>query len=372
MRQQPDDFVFGPPPPSNWRERRNARVHGELGGFPVPPRPAPAPGACGPQEVLDQFGHDSSTTTPAHLARLRLIARCIRDSQRSSRPIRTIRIVGHASAEGSDAYNQALGQRRAETVLARLRTELDALQPGLSGRLAIVAESRGERELTGRGRPFDRRVAIDLPRVFVRPPLPRPPYPRGPRPPHPRPPQRGCAPQRERIRLHFKILFEPTVPIATMLRSMQQVYHAAGFRVEVASSERLNRPNLVDLDIQCPSSTGACPCNGGSFSAEHTQLFANRNNVTGRDIVVYFVRSTTPSLNGCASHPTGAPGVVVTSVASQWTLGHEVGHVLGLNHVNNHDRLMTGLGTNNITNPPPDLIPTEVQTMTNSPLTVPC
>lgn len=330
---------------------------------------------CGPQEVLDQYGQDSSTPTPAHLARLRVTARCIRDSQRSPRPIRTIRIVGHASAEGSDAYNRALGQRRAETVLARLRTELDALQPGLAGRLTIVAESRGESELTGRGRPFDRRVVIALQRAHVVPPRPRAPYPRPPRwprPPQPRPPQRGCAPQRERIRLHFKILFQPTTPIATMLQSMQQVYHAAGFRVEVASTERLNRPNLVDLDIQCPGSTGSCPCAGGSFSAEHTQLFANRNNVTGHDIVVYFVRSTTPSLNGCASHPPGVPGVVVTSVASQWTLGHEVGHALGLHHVSNNDRLMTGLGTNNITNPPPDLIPSEVQTMTTSPLTVPC
>lgn len=349
-------------------------MQGEVGGAPAP-RPAPGAGVCGPQEVLDHYGQDSSTPTAAHLARLRLIARCIRDSQRSRRPIRTIRLIGHASAEGSDAYNQALGQRRADTMRARLRAELDALQPGLSGRLTIVAESRGERELTGRGRPFDRRVVIDLPRVHVRPPYPRPPYPprRPPHPvPRPRPPERGCAPQRERIRLHFKILFQPTIPIATMLRSMQQVYHPAGFRVEVASTERLSAPNLVDLDIQCPGSADSCPCASGAMSAEQTQLFANRNNVTGHDVVVYFVRSTTPSLNGCASHPPGRPGVVVTSVASQWTLGHEVGHVLGLNHVNNNDRLMTGLGTNNITNPPPDLIPSEVQTMTNSQLTVPC
>ena len=41
----------------------------------------------------------------------------------------------------------------------------------------------------------------------------------------------------------------------------------------------------------------------------------------------------------------------------------------GLFHVNNNDRLMTGNGTANITNPPPDLVASEVTTMTNSALT---
>ena len=60
---------------------------------------------------------------------------------------------------------------------------------------------------------------------------------------------------------------------------------------------------------------------------------------------------------------------MVAQGATQWTLGHEVGHVLGLFHVNNNDRLMTGNGTANITNPPPDLIGTEVTTMNNSAFT---
>jgi hypothetical protein len=37
--------------------------------------------------------------------------------------------------------------------------------------------------------------------------------------------------------------------------------------------------------------------------------------------------------------------------------------VLGLRHVNDNDRLMTGNGTGNITNPPPDIVGTEVATM---------
>ena len=78
---------------------------------------------------------------------------------------------------------------------------------------------------------------------------------------------------------------------------------------------------------------------------------------------MYFVRSTVPAYNGCAAFPAGRPGAVVASGASAWTVGHEVGHVLGLSHVSDNNRLMTGLGTDNITNAPPDLIASESTTM---------
>jgi hypothetical protein len=48
-------------------------------------------------------------------------------------------------------------------------------------------------------------------------------------------------------------------------------------------------------------------------------------------------------------------------------IGPRVGHVLGLGHVTPTDRLMMGGGTSNITNPPPDFVASEVQTMDNSP-----
>ena len=77
-----------------------------------------------------------------------------------------------------------------------------------------------------------------------------------------------------------------------------------------------------------------------------------------------------PPYNGCATHPAGQPGAVIVQGATQWTMAHEVGHVLGLSHVNNNDRLMTGNGTSNITNPPPDLIASEITTMNSSPFTI--
>jgi hypothetical protein len=183
------------------------------------------------------------------------------------------------------------------------------------------------------------------------------------------PPLKGCPPHKARVRIHVKILQQPNVSISTMISNMQSVYGPSGFLVEVASTETLNAPSLVDLDLGPPAT--ACGSTNAT-STEQVQLFQNRNNVGADEVVVYFVRSTSPPFNGCASHPVGRPGAVVVQTASQWTLAHEVGHVLGLNHVNNNDRLMTSNGTFNITNPPPDLVAPEVTTMDISPLTINC
>jgi hypothetical protein len=162
------------------------------------------------------------------------------------------------------------------------------------------------------------------------------------------------------VRLHTKVLTAPTVPIATAVQRMQAVYATCGIAVQHVSTENLNLPALNDCDV------GSC---SGATTAEQVQLFANRNNVAANDVVAYFVRSTVPAFNGCASFPAGRPGAVVAQGATQWTLGHEIGHVLGLSHVNDNNRLMTGNGTGNITNPPPDLVAGECTTMHNSALT---
>jgi hypothetical protein len=163
------------------------------------------------------------------------------------------------------------------------------------------------------------------------------------------------------VRLHVKILTNPTISIERMIVAMQQVYEAVGIRVHRVSTETLNLPALNDLDV------GSCTM--GSVTTEQTQLFANRTNAWGSDVVVYFVRSTVPVFNGCAAFPAGQPGAVVAQIATIWTTAHEVGHVLGLNHINDNNRLMTGNGTANITNPPPDLVSTEVNSMRASTLT---
>ena len=169
------------------------------------------------------------------------------------------------------------------------------------------------------------------------------------------------------VRMHLKVLTQPTVPLNTMVARMREIYESVGIRVEVASTENLNLPALNDCD--------AGQCVSGSTTAEQNQLFSNRNNVGTNEVVAYFVRSTVPPYNGCAAHPSGRPGAIVVQGATQWTLAHEIGHVLGLPHCDSpgarlFDRLMTGGGTGNITNPPPDLIQSEINTMRASALTI--
>jgi uncharacterized protein with LGFP repeats len=177
-------------------------------------------------------------------------------------------------------------------------------------------------------------------------------------------PTQGVRELKERVTVHVKCLEAPTsFTMNEQFAAMQDVYATAGIRVDWATTENLSLPDLKDVDV------GGCTM--GSVTSEQTTLFGYRNYVGTNDLVVYYVRSTVPAYNGCAAFPSGRPGCVVVRTASRWTLGHEFGHVLGLSHVNNNDRLMTGNGTYNITNAPPDLIGSEVSTMIGSSLSKP-
>ena len=163
------------------------------------------------------------------------------------------------------------------------------------------------------------------------------------------------------VRLHAKVLTPPNVGVAVSVDRMRELYASVGIAVQLVSTETLNLPALNDVDVG--------QCRLGESTDEQNDLFEHRNNAGDDDVVVYFVRSTVPPFNGCAAHPDNRPGAVIAQGATQWTTAHEVGHVLGLFHVDDNDRLMTGNGTGNITHPPPDLVDSEVTTMLNSDFT---
>lgn len=186
------------------------------------------------------------------------------------------------------------------------------------------------------------------------------------------------------IRLHLKIWTNPTIPIQTMLTRMQDVYGTAGIGVVVASREDLTGANILtalrDLDV-------VANCPAGQLTGEQIQLFNNRDNVGEFDVVAHFVRSTSPILNGCASHPDNVFGAAITQIASVWTMAHEIGHVLGLSHVGgentncpqstpnccstqNVSRLMTGCGTSKLVGTPV-LVQSEIDTIRSSSRTRP-
>ncbi|UFH57644.1 hypothetical protein [Spirosoma sp. KNUC1025] len=173
------------------------------------------------------------------------------------------------------------------------------------------------------------------------------------------------------LTVHIKLLTNPTqFSVDEMFTEMRNIYSRVGIDVVHGSTETLNK-DLPDITTLNDIDTGSCV--RGNPSDEQIALSNFRNEAATNDIVVYMCRSVSQdsgSLNGCASSPAGRPMAVVASYATLYTMAHEVGHVLGLEHVDDNNRLMTGNGTAGITNPPPDLIQTEVETMLSSNLTV--
>jgi hypothetical protein len=187
-------------------------------------------------------------------------------------------------------------------------------------------------------------------------------------------------PHQDRVRLHIKIV-DPTLAtaaapnlITNSIAQIQTLYSNIGILVEIASTETLT-PSAT-----APATVAVGGCSGKTTPQQNT-LFGNRNGVGANDVVAYFVTATVPSLNGCATHPGGRDGAVVATIASRFTLAHEIGHVLGLNHTAGEvcgagvtpTALMTGCGTGLLTGtPPPTISAAEAATMHGSGLTVPC
>jgi hypothetical protein len=119
--------------------------------------------------------------------------------------------------------------------------------------------------------------------------------------------------------------------------------------VYCVGSITVNLPNLLVLDQT------DCNATGHQVSAEENQLFNLGRNL-GANIVGYYIRDCNIPARGCAAFPPGRRGFWVDDSATQWSLVHELTHVVGDNdHVDNSDNLLFVDGTASITNPPPDL-----------------
>jgi hypothetical protein len=167
------------------------------------------------------------------------------------------------------------------------------------------------------------------------------------------------------IRVHVKILQDPTISIMTMINAMRQVYALAGVRVIVGSRETIDpafHPGLLDVDVgDCKTILGGVY--GDDITGDQRELFRLRNGARDKDIVLYFVASITTTdtdsgeADGCGKYPVGRPGAVIAKSASEWSVAHEVGHVLGLRHTDDNRDLMFEEGTKKIINLPPNLGP---------------
>lgn len=87
------------------------------------------------------------------------------------------------------------------------------------------------------------------------------------------------------------------------------------------------------------------------------------------DIVVAVVEHLVPAALGCNAHPVEQPGVVLSAqLANQWTLAHELGHVLGLDDDGDPASLMFADSDPGPDDEPPSLSDADAATIKASPL----
>lgn len=120
------------------------------------PEPAPQTEVITLSDAGDVlFDFDKSDLTPAATAQLDTLMDKLRNAD-----VVSIKVIGHTDSKGSDAYNQALSERRASSVASYL------LSQGLAPN-KLTSEGRGESEpvadnATDEGRAQNRRVELHI------------------------------------------------------------------------------------------------------------------------------------------------------------------------------------------------------------------
>ncbi len=181
-------------------------------------------------------------------------------------------------------------------------------------------------------------------------------------------------PGRERVTVHFKSLLPLTQArldfLADQYAAMEELF-AGGGNIAVFRGTTEDLSGNAALAALQNLNVGACVM--GTTTADQNTLFQNRNNAGANDLVIYLASTLIGGAGnfvGCAAFPAGRPGCVIVQTGARWLTSHEVGHVLGLGHITNTDRLMNP--STGWTNTPPDLVQTEFQTMLNSGFTIVC
>lgn len=128
--------------------------------------------------VFDKFEFGLSLVPASHKPTIDALAdRIVAVARQVPGPLGAIRLVGHTDFIDTEKYNQALGLMRAKAVRGALATALEARLRGVTSRIEIVPESRGElqpvtRDASSAGRERNRRVEVFV--SLASPTLPSP------------------------------------------------------------------------------------------------------------------------------------------------------------------------------------------------------
>jgi hypothetical protein len=174
--------------------------------------------------------------------------------------------------------------------------------------------------------------------------------------------------RRGTVRVHFRVLTPPRhFTVDQMMAKARELYASYGIELVKVSNEPWAVDGTRDGHFQ---SLDIGECKRTVPVTEHQkELFAHRFGIGPNEILVYFVRELVPGANGCARHAPFPPAAMISAKeAYEWTLAHEIAHVLGLDHIDfvDKDRLMNN-GVTTVTNPPPDLTTDEINKMLASP-----
>jgi len=164
-----------------------------------------------------------------------------------------------------------------------------------------------------------------------------------------------------RVRLHLYTIGSPAVSEFTMLRNAQRVYGPNRICIEMASGQSLHLSDSERLTLDAVD--GECKWDAVSDEQELLHSLGGNAGVGPFDIRVYYVnrlvQTDGSTLNGCAGHAPTRAAVAVAATGSQWTMAHELGHVLlGSGYRPVHEGSTTNLmhsPTTSITADPPTL-----------------
>jgi hypothetical protein len=144
--------------------------------------------AAGPKAdlVFDKFEFGLSLVPAAHKPAIDALAdRIVAIARQVPGPLGTVRLVGHTDFIDTEKYNRALGMLRAKAVRGALATALESRMRGVTSRIEIVPESRGElqpvtKDKSAAGRELNRRVEVFVSLTSPAPPQPPPTKPKIP------------------------------------------------------------------------------------------------------------------------------------------------------------------------------------------------
>ena len=275
--------------------------------------------------LLFNYGVNSTVFKAEHEAHLRkLITQNRWDSKESLFPIKEIIGFGDAVTRKGGG-NTDLRLERADVVQAFLQ-----MQGVISINLGVIKAAPADHFITSnetrRGRARNRAVLITTD-AFL-------------------PPEPVVGPAS--FKLVVKLLTNPKRSVAAQIANVRRAYGQAhiGLRsiaIEQVPEEAAAKFRSIDVG-ECKRDQRLSP----SLKDLHETL---RGNVRDDVIVVFIVDAVFKStedpndeprrINGCANHPADRPGAVIESNPGPWTMAHEIGHVLGLEHASDRDHLMS-------------------------------